>query len=474
MTARSSEDRPGDGVLWARGLGSGLACLVFFCGALSTAAAVGREEPERERSAPPGTGDGGADAAVGSNMRGGIRLGQLLRLGFARNAEIAAARARWRAAVERYPQATALPDPAVTYGYYGESVETRVGPQRHRFGVSQAFPFPGTLQAAGSVALRQAAIQKLAYEKALRDFAVDLRLSYHELVYLQGAAAITRRNQELLTQILKVATTRHATGAATLNDVLKAQSQLAQLSYDLVLARELQEVEKAKIRALLDLPSSTPLGPAETPRLSSFGLSADEVEEAALAGRQELLMAAEEVEKAAAEARLAAFRTRPAFSLSAMTIETGEADMHDTEDSGKDPWLVGVGVSVPLWASSNRSRRREAELGRLAAAEDRRALESRTKAEVRSVYFRLQNARRLIELYDGSLLPQAEQAMATSAAWQQDRPTKDISGLLETQTTWLSFSLARLRAVADYQQVLARLERLAGRPLRDSPAEEAP
>jgi hypothetical protein len=37
-----------------------------------------------------------------------------------------------------------------------------------------------------------------------------------------------------------------------------------------------------------------------------------------------------------------------------------------------------------------------------------------------------------------------------------------VSGLLETQSVWLNFNLARLRALVDHQQYVARLERLVG------------
>ena len=53
------------------------------------------------------------------------------------------------------------------YGYFLRSVETRVGPQRHRLGISQSFPYPGTLKAAGEVNLKQIEIQQKKYEQFL-------------------------------------------------------------------------------------------------------------------------------------------------------------------------------------------------------------------------------------------------------------------------------------------------------------------
>ena len=47
------------------------------------------------------------------------------------------ARQAHRAAAERIPQARSWPDPVLSYGYFAEEVETALGPQEHRIGLSQ-------------------------------------------------------------------------------------------------------------------------------------------------------------------------------------------------------------------------------------------------------------------------------------------------------------------------------------------------
>ena len=189
-----------------------------------------------------------------------IDLPTLIRLAVERNPKLKAVRANWQATIEKYPQVTALPDPMLMYSYFVRNVETRVGPQRHRLGFSQSFPYPGTLDVMGRVTLKEIEIERVKYEQAVRDLIVDLKLAYYELVYLQQARQIAEQNQQLLDHILKIANTRYASNEGTLNDVLKAQSQLAQLSYDLILLWELEQVEKGNINALLSVPSTTPLG----------------------------------------------------------------------------------------------------------------------------------------------------------------------------------------------------------------------
>ena len=400
-----------------------------------------------------------------------LELPSLIRVAVERNPKVSAAKARWQATIEQYPQVTALPDPMFMYGYFLRSVETRVGPQRHRVSFSQAFPYPGTLDAAGEVVKKAIEIERVKHEQVIRDLIVELKLSYHELAYLQRAVELTRQNHELVASILTIATARYAEGKATLNDVLKAQSQLAQLEYDFILLEELQRVEHANINGILSVPSATPLGATVPVAYEPLDVALADVEKQALAKRQELRIAALTIEKATERIALAELQTKPMLKFDLMTIETGESLMLDAPGSGKNPFSIGFGVTIPWSSLKNSSKVREAQQNHEVVTANKRVLEDETKVALQKVYFRLENARRLVELYETTLIPQAGAAIEVAETWHQEGP-KSITGFLETQSVWLNFNLARLRAIADYQQNVARLEKLVGGKINDSHIEQ--
>ena len=400
-----------------------------------------------------------------------LELPSLIRVAVERNPKVSAAKARWQATIEQYPQVTALPDPMFMYGYFLRNVETRVGPQRHRVSFSQAFPYPGTLDAAGEVVKKAIEIERVKHEQVVRDLIVELKLSYHELAYLQRAVELTRQNHELVASILTIATARYAEGKATLNDVLKAQSQLAQLEYDFILLEELQHVEHANINGILSVPSATSLGATVPVAYEPLDVALADVEKQALAKRQELRIAALTIEKATERIALAELQTKPMLKLDLMTIETGEALMLDAPGSGKNPFSIGFGVTIPWSGLKNSSKVREAQQDHEAVTANKSVLEDETKVALQKVYFRLENARRLVDLYETTLIPQAGAAIEVAETWHQEGP-KSITEFLETQSVWLNFNLARLRAIADYQQNVARLEKLIGGKINDSHIEQ--
>ncbi len=393
--------------------------------------------------------EGAAGPATPEALAEHVDLPSLIRVGLERSPRVKAARAEWRATIEEIPQAKSLPDPMVM-------VESRLGREEYAFEVSQSFPWPGTLNQAGRVAAERVRMRHAQYDQAIRDLIVDLKVSYQELLYLRGAMEITRQNQELLEHILRATTTRYADGRARLNDLLRAQSQVAQLGYDMILLRELEEVEMANLNALLALPSSQGYGKARSPRLEMVTLSIDELEQIALSNREELRAAAARESERAEGIRMAKLANRPMFTVTGMRMLNRESGMAD-----EDPWRVEVGLTIPLWLDRNRSRVREAEYMHEAATQELRNMESETRGMVKGTYFRLENSRRLIELYEKSLIPQAQAAMEVAEQVSEGKEG-DLSGFLETQGVWLNFNLARLRAVTDYQQYKARLERLLG------------
>jgi hypothetical protein len=68
------------------------------------------------------------------------------------NSQLRSAFNKWQAAMEKLLQVRAIPDPKFNYKYYIEEVETRVGPQRQSFGISQTFPWFGKLKLRESAA----------------------------------------------------------------------------------------------------------------------------------------------------------------------------------------------------------------------------------------------------------------------------------------------------------------------------------
>ena len=59
--------------------------------------------------------------------------------------------------------------------FFGDSIETRVGPQEHKFGASQKIPFPGKLDLKGKAQAKGAEMLQEEYEAAKREIIKNVK-----------------------------------------------------------------------------------------------------------------------------------------------------------------------------------------------------------------------------------------------------------------------------------------------------------
>ena len=396
-----------------------------------------------------------------------ISIPQLVAYAYDNNPEILAATEAWRAVVERHGTVTALPDPQLTFTYFPDPIETRLGPQDWNATISQSIPFPGKLTKAGEVVAADARIARLDLDRAVRDVAANICRSYHELLYIREARRIARLNADLLDELRKTGETAYAQDRATFFDVVKAQSQVAQVGYDILLLDELEMTETTRLNGLLNRPPDAPLGDARPVSIQSVAYEIDELYELAATHREEIRVAEANMKKADAQLDLAKYEVFPDFKVGLFYAGVGDPDVPvPPEDAGDDSYGVQLSVSIPLWFGKNESRK----AGALALARKARAEKAgrvnETNTRIRTLYFQLSNSRRLISLYRDQMIPQALKAIETAETWFREREGS-FADFVETQKSAYNFQLALARAMADYGKTLAELERVVGRKITE-------
>ena len=391
-------------------------------------------------------------------------LNQLIKIAVDNSPELKSRKLDWQSLIHKYKQQTALDDPQLVYSEAISPIETRLGPQDRVLMLNQKLPFRGKLALKGEVVKKEIELARVGYDKASRDLTVAIKQSYYELVYLENAIKLSLQNKQLLEKVSQLATADYASSSTTLNDVAKAQSQYAQVSYDVQLLEELRSTEKTQINTLLNRSpefkfevNSNGAVPAEFKHhIESLYKWAE--------SNEEITLADIEIQKSDVQSRLSNYSSLPDFNLGASYSQIGKRDIADLPDNGKDGFAVSIGLNIPLNHSKNTAIKEQARLMNLKKIEDKKALQNTLRNKVKLVYFKLNNSYRLIVLYKNNLIPQANRAMQV-AELQYTENNGSIASYLETQSTWLNFQLAYQRGIADYWKNLAEMEKLTGKKL---------
>jgi outer membrane protein TolC len=372
-----------------------------------------------------------------------------------RNPTLRAARAAWRAALARFPQETAPPDPWLGYGVAPVAVGGRQAGDGHRVELRQPVPFPGKLRLRGEIALAEAEAAAHDHAAARLRVATAAALLYDDHYLAARALEVNAHHRALLADLTAVARSRYESGEAALGAPLRAELELAGLEREAAALEADAAVTRAQLNALLhrapDLalpPAPARLAPADPGEVDAAAEAA-----AALASRPELR---------AADARVRAGDAAVASAERAFLPDLAVSAMYDGlwEEAALRPF-IGLEIELPLQLGRRRAALAEAEALRDRARSERASLESEVRTAVAIGALRVRAARRTLALTHDRLLPAARDALqAARAAFESgEEPLGDV---LEAEASLRELELEEHRALAELDRRTTELRSATG------------
>ena len=407
-------------------------------------------------------------AEIETRLSTTLELSDLLDLAHVSNPSIMASTLAQQMVALDFNVEKSYPDPQLTATYFPSPIETRLGPQDWNLTLSQSFPFPGTIGLKKKRLRTDVSISRLKRDKTVRNILADVSNAFYELRYIQKAVEIAGANLALNQELVKISQNAHGQDRALVYDVSKAMAQTAQIQYDLVLLTELEQTEKTRLNTLLNRAPDALLGKARQLPPREIPHTLDEIYALAMTHQEDLLMAGQSVQRAEEAIGLTRFETLPSFKLGLFYAGIGDPDVASPpENAGDDAMGVQVGMNIPLWFDKNSSRREKALAALKKAKAEKTVAANTTKEQISRVWFRVQNAHRLIILYENQLIPQAMASVQTAETWFREG-NGSFTDFLEIQATAYNFQLALERATTDYEKALVTLEQLAGVTLAEN------
>jgi len=406
-------------------------------------------------------GAGAVESALALDLSSPLSLADCLRYAESRSAALRSAEAKWRAAESSVAAVGSLPDPRVTYGYFLDEVETRVGPQTQKIGVQQTLPWFGKIGLQEDAAGAAAAAEHERYLAARLALLVEVTDAYLEYAYLARATEIVGARLELLRGLEAVARAMYSAGDAPFGDVARAQIELARMENEHEGVSARRRPLSARLAAAINVDVAEVLPWPEGIPDPSPPPSKDEARSLVARDNPELRALDLDVSRAASAVGLARLRFFPDLTIGLDYVVTDEAAM-PVNDSGKDPLVATASISVPLWFGKHAGALGAARSAGVAVREARRQRERDLLARLDVLLYELDDAERKVALYEDRLLPLARQSYASTEA-QYRGGAADFDSLIGAHEMALEFELALARARADAALKAAELDKLLGR-----------
>ena len=380
-------------------------------------------------------------------------------LGYAssNNADLKAKFEEWKAALEQIPQAKALPDPEVKYGYYVRQSDMQMN---QMVGVMQMFPWLGKIEAQTDAASANAKAARQRFEAAKLKLYWQVKKEFYEYLYLAEAIKIAEQNLELIKHFEQVALAKYITAIGTHPDIIRAQIELAKLDEILVSLRELKKPQVARLNAILNRPAGAELDWPQKPAVSKLGMDYAQLTKLLQEKNPQLAELGWMIESAKNEVKLAQKKFYPDIGVGAEWTQFDKSG----DNSGRDSVALMFQINLPLWRDSYKAAEQQAKANVSKVTQQKIDAENTLVAQVAGVLNEMQESQRKIDLYGNILIPKADQLVNASES-SYKAGTIDFLSLIDSQRTLLQYNLDYQRVLTDNQQKLAELEMMAGTEL---------
>ena len=365
----------------------------------------------------------------------------------------------FEAAMQKVPQVNALPDPTFSFGYFISPVETRVGPQRAKFSLTQMFPWFGTLKARGDAATLQAEARYQAFLDARNRLYFQVAAAYFPLYELNRWKQIEQENIDILESYKTISTRKFENGNGSMVDVLRVDIMLKEAETRLQILNDKEKPLLSSFNNLLNRDENEQVEVVDS--LSVEHLSA-EISTDSLLMRNPALAELELKTRASEASEVVAQKQGlPNVGVGLDYVVVGKSSAMTTSDNGKDVLMPMVSVSIPLFRKKYKAAEREAQLMQESFSLQKENRLNTMVSEYDRAKFELQQQQQLVQLYDKQISTARQSLNLLFTAYGNSG--KEFEEVLRMQQQLLQYEKNKASALTEFQIALAKINYLTAK-----------
>ena len=390
-----------------------------------------------------------------------VQLAAILEEADAKNPSLKVAQEQIEMAFSQINQVTSLQDPIVSVSFLNYPIDNFKTNQTPMTGneirLSQKFPFPGKLDVKGKVAAEKSLWFASAYQDARLQIRRQVKDAWYRLLFQRQAIKLTNRNLKIFDDFIKLTETRYEVGKGLQQNVLRAHLQRSRQVDKLLVLQQQEEATSAELNSLIGHDTDQSLEIDSQLESVSKKFNLQELQKQATQNRPMFKAYTALISQYKAQRKLAQLDYQPDF-----TLWTGYRWRDNSlVDDGTDFVSAGVSFNLPVRRKRRVAAVTEADSSLRLAFRQRNNFHNQVNLEIHRSLTSFEQAEKLVELYQGGIIPQANQTFqATLSAYQVDKV--DFLDLLDSLMTLYRYEIDYIKALSDQQRSMARLEAAAG------------
>ena len=360
----------------------------------------------------------------------------------------------FEAAMERVAQVSSLPDPNLSFGYFISPVETRVGPQRARFSLTQMFPWFGTLKAQEDVATLMAEAKYQEFLDARNKLLYQVAAAYYPLYELKRLVEIENENISILSSYKDIASVKFQNGKGAMVDVLRVDIMLKDAATNLSILEQKKKPLETRFNTLLNRQEDETIIVQDSLYVENLPLT---YRRDSLLTSNPLLDELDLKIKASEAQELAATKQgMPKIGVGLDYVIVGQRTDMSVPDNGQDVLMPMVTMSLPIFRGKYKAAQKEAQLMQESYALQKEDAVNRLTSTYEMIWFEIQKQLDQIILYEEQIITSQQSLNLLFTAYGNSG--KDFEEVLRMQQQILKYQKMKATALSDYNIAIAELD----------------
>lgn len=361
-------------------------------------------------------------------------LDDLVKEAIENNPKIKALKKIWQAKRAKVLSEFTPPQPHASIVYFGESIQTKVGPQDKKFGIRQKIPFPTKLVTKGNIATKEAELAYTKYKLGIITLRRDVKSLFYDYYFVIKAIEILKEERAILASMRAVVKAKYEALISPQADLVKVDLAISRIDDEIFNLEKQKKNLVAHINKLLNRKQNISLGlPKDFAfTLREFKKPKEELLDVTLKKSPLILLDKLNIEKENLKFSLVKQEWLPDLGIMADYIKIGEGTTSLPND-GKDAWTVGLSFTFPLWFWKITSDIDSQKNKLISTQETYRDKENFLSFKIEDLYFKLNTNWRLVDLYKNVIVPQAKQNFFTSQKAYEGKKLIFLTGWMQKE-----------------------------------------
>jgi len=386
-------------------------------------------------------------------------LEESLKIAAENNPLLKAKYAEFEAALQKVAQVNSLPSPTFSFGYFISPVETRVGPQQAKLGLTQMFPWFGTLKTAGNVQALQAEAKYQEFLNAKNELYMQVKSAWYPIYEVNQKIRLQEENRVILSSYKQLATTGFKNDKGSMVDVIRVDIMIENTDTEIKLLQDQLQPFNVQFNKLLNRPDSLVIQVEQDLTLIEIPLN---YRKDSLLANHPLLQSLDLKMKSAQEAEeLSKKQGLPKLGVGLDYVFVGDRTDMVVPDNGKNVIMPMISMSIPIYRRKYNAATKEAQFKQEAIVNYKTNTENTLVSNYEMAWFELEKARQLVELYEAQTLKTNQAISLLETAYSNSG--KDFEEILRMQQELLKYQIATASATKAFYVALAKLDYLTSK-----------